>query len=279
MSTLLVFVLGTAGVVGWLTFLRAPDNAPSAACGAEPTRPRLVAAGASMTQGSLGADWVGAVRARHPAYEVVNAGVNGNKVADLLARVETDVVACRPAAVTLLIGTNDVRDDVPPDRYRADLRTVVERVKTTGARVALMSLPPLGEDLDAGPNLRLPAYNAAVKEVAAVTGAAYLPLYERMAGTLRQAGPPHALRLQLPPRTHGRGPAPPATPHLGRDRGVRRPHAAGGPHPPDRPRRIDGHRPHLSLAHGQALTAACPPSAERALCRCRRRVGRVTLPP
>ncbi|MET8863952.1 GDSL-type esterase/lipase family protein [Nonomuraea sp. NPDC004580] len=199
LSTLLVFVLGTAGVVGWLTFLRAPDSPPSAACGAEPTRPRLVAAGASMTQGSLGADWVGAVRARHPAYEVVNAGVNGNKVADLLARVETDVVACRPAAVTLLIGTNDVRDDVPPDRYRADLRTLVERVTTTGARVALMSLPPLGEDLDTGPNLRLPAYNAAIKEVAAATGADYLPLYERMADTLSQAGPrtPYAFSFPL----------------------------------------------------------------------------------
>ncbi|UBU13562.1 SGNH/GDSL hydrolase family protein [Nonomuraea gerenzanensis] len=186
LGLLLAAALCAAGTVAYLTFLRPATNPPADACAAQATRPRVVAAGASMTQGSLGADWVGALRAAFPGYELVNAGSNGNTTADLLERVDTDIVACRPAAVTLLIGTNDVRNGVPLDDYRANLRAIVDRVKSgTGARVALMSLPPLGEDLGAPINRTLTGYNAAVKDLAAETGSDYLPLHERMADVLR----------------------------------------------------------------------------------------------
>ncbi|TYB51796.1 hypothetical protein FXF51_52610 [Nonomuraea sp. PA05] len=186
LSLLLAAALCAAGTVAYLTFLRPADNPPADACAAKGTRPRVVAAGASMTQGSLGADWVGSLRAAFPAYEFVNAGSNGNTTADLLERVDSDIVACRPAAVTLLIGTNDVRNSVPLDDYRANLRAIVDRVKSgTGAHVALMSLPPLGENLDAPINRTLTGYNAAIKDIASQTGSGYLPLHERMADVLR----------------------------------------------------------------------------------------------
>ncbi|SEG77672.1 Lysophospholipase L1 [Nonomuraea solani] len=193
----LCLLVAAAGLVGYLTFLRPPDN-PPAACTAEPTRPRVVAAGDSLTQGSLGANWLAALRAKHPAYEFVNAGINGNTSADLLRRVDSDIVACRPAAVTLLIGTNDVRDDVPLDQYRNNLRGTIERVKAqTGARVALMSLPPLGEDLNTDINRKLTGYNAAIKEIATQANADYLPLHERMAEILRE-GPRTAYDFSFP---------------------------------------------------------------------------------
>ncbi|MFB4315899.1 SGNH/GDSL hydrolase family protein [Actinomadura sp. 21ATH] len=185
-------VLGATGLVGYLTFLRSPANTPADACEsgrAGTGRPRLVAAGASMTQGTLGADWVGAIRERYPRYEVVNAGINGDTSADLRERVDSDIVACRPAAVALLVGTNDVRGEVPLERYRANLTAVVERVKaTTGARVALLSLPPLGEDLNAPINRVLAGYNAAIKDIAARTRIDYLPVNERMAELLGRSG-------------------------------------------------------------------------------------------
>ncbi|WP_019891462.1 hypothetical protein [Streptomyces purpureus] len=43
----------------------------------------------------------------------MNARVNGHTSADLLERVDSDIVACRPVAVTILIGTNDLGDAVP----------------------------------------------------------------------------------------------------------------------------------------------------------------------
>ncbi|MGW6915607.1 SGNH/GDSL hydrolase family protein [Kitasatospora sp. NPDC054939] len=194
LSLLLAGLLGAAGTVGYLTFLRSPTNPPAEACAEgrkQGAGPVVVAAGASMTQGTQGADWVGALRDRPEfrGYEFVNAGVNGSTSADLRARVDADVVACNPDVVTLLGGTNDVRNGVPVDQYKENLGAIVDRVRTrTSARIALMSLPPLGEDLNADINHRLDAYNAAIKETATRTHATYLPVHEQMADILRQRG-------------------------------------------------------------------------------------------
>jgi acyl-CoA thioesterase-1 len=191
---LLVGVLGAAGTVGYLTFVRSPANPPAAACAdgrSQDSRPVVVAAGASMTQGTLGADWVGALRDRpeHRGFEFVNAGVNGSTSADLRQRVDTDIVACSPAEVTILIGTNDVRDGVPLDQYRDNLGAIVDRVVSrTTARVALMSLPPLGEDLDTEINQKLSGYNAAIRQTATRARVDYLPVHEQMTDLLRQRG-------------------------------------------------------------------------------------------
>ncbi|WP_410872556.1 SGNH/GDSL hydrolase family protein [Nocardia sp. A7] len=190
----LVGVLGAGGAVAYLTFLRSADTPPSQACdvgrpsGAGPV---VVAAGASMTQGTLGANWVGALRDRPEfvGYTFVNAGVNGDTAADLLGRVDTDVVRCRPDAVVLLVGTNDVRGETSVDRYRADLGALVDRIESqTSARVALLSLPPLGEDLDAPINHRLDDFNTAIENTATTAGIDYLPVHEQFADRLRRSG-------------------------------------------------------------------------------------------
>ncbi|MFD2768088.1 SGNH/GDSL hydrolase family protein [Micromonospora eburnea] len=194
LSLLLVGVLGAAGAVGYLAFVRPPANPPAEACadGRKPdARPTVVAAGSSSTQGTLGADWVAALRERpeYREYEFVNAGINGNTSTDLRQRVDTDIVACRPTAVTILIGGNDLRDGVPLDQYRDNLGAIVDRVKSrTGARIALMSLPPIGEDLDAELNQKLGAHNTVIKEIATRTQVDYLPVHERLADLLRQRG-------------------------------------------------------------------------------------------
>ena len=190
LCVVLVALLGAAGSVVYLTFVRSPENPPSEACGeagVPGSGPIVVAAGASTTRGTLGADWVGTLRDR--GHRLVNAGVNGHTTADLLARLDTDVLACRPDAVTILIGANDVRDGVPPKTYRANLDAIVTRVRSgTTARIALLSLPPLGEDLDGELNVRLRDYNAAVEDVAGQPGVSYVPVHERMVDVLRQRG-------------------------------------------------------------------------------------------
>lgn len=192
-SLLLVAVLGTAGAVGYLAFVRSPAGPPEQACsdGRSSDGPVVVAAGASMTAGTLGADWVGALRARQEfdGFRFVNAGVNGSTSADLRERVDTDILACRPDAVLVLIGTNDVRNGVPVDTYRDNLAAVVDRITSeTTARVALMSLPPLGEDLDADINHALGHYNRVIIDTAARSGIDYLPLHERLAALLERSG-------------------------------------------------------------------------------------------
>lgn len=201
---LLAAALGVTGTAGYLAFLRAPANTPAEACGDDAphrTRPVVVAAGASSTRGTLGGDWVGALRGSTAleGHEFVNAGVNGDTAADLRARIDRDVVACRPAAVTILVGTNDVRAGTPPELYREDLTAIVDRVGSgTTARIALMSLPPLGEDLDADVNRRLAGYNAVVEEVAERAGVDYLPLHEQLVELLgERGGPPYDFSFPL----------------------------------------------------------------------------------
>ncbi|GAB3837834.1 hypothetical protein GCM10029963_03230 [Micromonospora andamanensis] len=189
---LLVGVLGAAGTVGYLAFGRPPTNPPAEACADDRTSdalPTVVAAGSSSTQGTLGADWVGALRERpeHRGYEFVNAGVNGDTSADLRQRVDTDIIVCRPTAVMILIGGNDVRDDIPLDQYRDNLGAIVDRIKSrTTARIALLSLPPLGEDLDADLNQKVSTYNTVIMQTATRAQVDYLPVHEQLADVLRQ---------------------------------------------------------------------------------------------
>ncbi|GAA0940170.1 SGNH/GDSL hydrolase family protein [Actinocorallia libanotica] len=192
LGLLLASALGLTAVAGYLTFVRSAENPPSEACGRGPASgPVVVAAGASMTQGTLGANWVGALRERpeYRGYAFVNAGANGDTSGGLRERVDSDIVACRPDAVTILVGANDVLDGVPLAEYRANLGAIVERIKAkTSARVALLSLPPIGEDLGSPRNRDLGGYNAAIKETAARVQADYLPLHEQAVDFLRRNG-------------------------------------------------------------------------------------------
>lgn len=45
---------------------------------------------------------------RHSDYEVLNTGISGNRVVDLLARWKRDCINLRPDVLTILIGVNDV---------------------------------------------------------------------------------------------------------------------------------------------------------------------------
>lgn len=142
------------------------------------TREVVVTAGASTTQGSLGADWVGMLRARlaPQGHEVVNAGVNGDTSAGLRARLD-EIIACAPNAVTVLIGTNDIRGGTSTAEYRANLTAVVDRLTAAGTRVAVLSLPPLGEDLGSPANRRVGEFNAVLRDLDGVT---YVPLHEAL---------------------------------------------------------------------------------------------------
>jgi acyl-CoA thioesterase-1 len=121
------------------------------------TRFVVVTAGDSVTQGTFSADYVGFLRDRLGAkgYEFVNAGVNGEKSADLLNRIQS-TVDCKPDAITILIGINDVQAVVGMggrsrpaaesdglDPFRRNLEQIVTLVQSeTSAPIALLSIPP-----------------------------------------------------------------------------------------------------------------------------------------
>ena len=113
------------------------------------------------------------LRAKHAelAIQLSNAGVSGDKVTDLLARLDRDVLARKPTWVVVHIGVNDVwrgKDGTPKARYEAGLRELAARIAKRGARVVLCTPSVIGERKNgANPwDKQLEEYAGVVRQVA-----------------------------------------------------------------------------------------------------------------
>lgn len=208
---LLIAVSAAAGYVGY-RIQHLPANAPERVV-RDPSKPLVVCAGASVTRGSMSQSYVELLENRlGHRYQFANAGRNGDLAYNLAERLEP-VVALHPDAVVLQIGTNDVNASlsaesaasyqrlkklpVSPTRefYRENLLRIVTRLRTGGQpRVAILSLPVMGEDLASVENQHVRDYNEVIREVAAAESVTYLPLYESMAAVLERSPSPHPLK-------------------------------------------------------------------------------------
>ena len=175
-----------------------------------PGRPLVVCAGDSITHGAVSVNYVDILAKRLPDHEFSNGGVNSELAYNLTARLDP-IIRLNPEAVTILIGTNDVNatfgikavlgyyalhklPEVPNLLfYRENLTLIARRLKNeTKARIAFLSIPPIGETAGSYVFLRSDEYSQTVKDVAAAEGVSYLPLHEKMVDYLRS----------LPPRSH-----------------------------------------------------------------------------
>jgi lysophospholipase L1-like esterase len=178
----------------------------------------VVLAGDSITHGGVSANYVDML-AERPAmqgYTLVNAGINAQLAYHLILHLD-EIAACEPDYVTILIGTNDANSTLHPDNeayyvetwdlpqtpdaewYRANLTTFITELQTrTDAEIAVLSLPPIGEDPESVQFERAQTYSAIVKETAEETGITYLPLQETMSAYLRDhpANEKHDYRSQ-----------------------------------------------------------------------------------
>jgi lysophospholipase L1-like esterase len=176
----------------------------------------VVCFGASLTAGRVSFDYLELLRARPglAEYTFINRGVDGDLAWNGLQRLG-DVISERPDAVTILIGTNDVNatlsernriryrsfNHLPVDPtmewYEENLRAIVTRLKTeTEARLALLTLAIIGEDLGHEANRQIVRYNEVVRRIARDEKIDCLPLHDRMVAYLREH---EADRAGLPP--------------------------------------------------------------------------------
>ncbi len=177
----------------------------------------VVCFGASLTAGRVSFDYLDLLRAR-PAladFRFINRGVDGDLAWNGLQRLDA-VIHDQPEAVSILIGTNDINatlsernrlrylnfNHLPQDPtlpwYEENLRAIISRLQQeTQARLALMSLALIGEDLEHEANKKVELYNEVIRRLASEEGLDYLPLHERMVAYLREH---EAERTQLPPR-------------------------------------------------------------------------------
>lgn len=97
-----------------------------------------------------------------------------------------------------MIGINDVQAVVQTDgrspstdgsdglaQFRRNLEQIVVLAQSeTSAQIALLSIPPLGEDLSSTPNLIIGRYNKVVEDLCRTRHLTYLPLNERLSDVL-----------------------------------------------------------------------------------------------
>jgi lysophospholipase L1-like esterase len=168
-----------------------------------PAKKTVACLGASIIHGRVSFNVVDLVAERLGAgYQLVNAGVNGDLAYNARLRLP-EVIGCQPDVVIVLVGSNDVMAAMSresearyrrlkklPEKptlgfYRENLLGIVTTLKRqTSAKVALCSLPVLGEALDSQANRRAAEYCSAIGEIAAEEQVAYLPIHEDMAAVL-----------------------------------------------------------------------------------------------
>lgn len=117
---------------------------------------RIVFLGDSITQAGAGPNgYVTMVREalKGDGVEVLGAGISGNKVPDLEARLDRDVIEKKPTLVVIYIGINDVWHwangrGTKKEDFDAGLRRVIGKIKQAGARVILCTASVIGEKTD-----------------------------------------------------------------------------------------------------------------------------------
>lgn len=129
----------------------------------------VVFLGDSITQG-WGADFKG----RFEGMKLANRGIGGDTTRGMLIRLKEDVLALNPAAIVLLMGTNDIEVGIEPDAVGRNFEKILASIKahSTTVPVILCRVFPSSPEKNR-PRAKVEAINAlyetAVKGDAQVT--------------------------------------------------------------------------------------------------------------
>ena len=122
---------------------------------AKPTR--IVFFGDSITQaGVQPGGYITLLQKMLPAdkFELMGAGIGGNKIYDLYLRMDDDVLAKKPDVVVVWVGVNDVwhkssfGTGTDPDKFVKFYEAVVKKLQANNARVVLVTPAAIGEKTD-----------------------------------------------------------------------------------------------------------------------------------
>lgn len=87
-------------------------------------------------------------------YELVGAGIGGNKIYDLYLRMDSDVIARNPDVVVIWVGVNDVwhkasfGTGTDPDKFEKFYTAVIKKLQDRNIKVFLTTPAAIGERTD-----------------------------------------------------------------------------------------------------------------------------------
>lgn len=138
--------------------------------------------GDSLTHGNVGQSWVDYLRLEFKDTIFLNEGINANTSWQVLQRLEP-ILECKPDVIILMIGTNDALGsfdvnsglrykrnnklpEVPTfDKYKEYLPKIIDKLSVS-SKVAICTLPPIGENKESKVNQHVNQFNDFIKIVA-----------------------------------------------------------------------------------------------------------------
>jgi len=130
-------------------------------------------------------------------YETLGAGISGNKIYDLYLRMDSDVLAKKPAAVVIFIGVNDVwhkrtsGTGTDADRFERFYNAIIKKLQATGAAVYLCTPATIGEKNDFTNELDgdLNKYSAIIRTIAKNNNCPLIDLRQEFLNYLQSNNP------------------------------------------------------------------------------------------
>lgn len=107
-------------------------------------------------------------------YEVIGAGIGGNKVYDLYLRMEDDVLNKKPDLVVIYIGVNDVwhklssKTGTDYDKFIKFYQALINKIQQNGAKIVVCTPAVIGEKKNGANEMdkELDKYSGAIRELA-----------------------------------------------------------------------------------------------------------------
>jgi acyl-CoA thioesterase I len=170
---------------------------------------RLVACiGDSNTHGNSGFNYVNWLKTNleSSGLEFCNAGYNSDLAWNVLQRLDR-VIALNPEYIIIMVGTNDVVASLSRESAESYMqnkklpqqpnsvffidsyRSMIDRIRAEcNARIAIVSIPVIGENPGSVANQKASAYNTMLQDLAYKYGLDYLSVFEEQISYLRKQG-------------------------------------------------------------------------------------------
>jgi lysophospholipase L1-like esterase len=162
-------------------------------------RKKILFLGASITQGKISKSFIKMLKEKlgTKQYIFINQGVAGYESYNILKKLYKGI-RTNPDFVILLVGTNDVLSSLDPKlevlsrklkhipheatlfNFSNNITKIIKCLKQeTNSKIAIASLPVIGENLDSKENKAIKKYNAELKRIAKDENIIYLPVHEK----------------------------------------------------------------------------------------------------
>lgn len=107
--------------------------------------------------------------------EPIPAGICGNSSKDMSDRLDNDVLTKKPDVMFFMGGINDIWFDLCTiEEFKNNVETIIDKVKQSGAKLYIISITVITEDLNNPKNLEVDEYNKVLKELTLQKGVHYI---------------------------------------------------------------------------------------------------------